>query len=433
MLAILQGIRVLAMETKKGLLGFFAAIVLLSVNPAFAQAPPNNDDFAHRNPLTGSSITFTGTLVGATFEPAETNSSFPGMFYSSGRSVWWTWTASESTAVVIAIRPESWPSLTNGTLDVLSGTSLDALSRANTFPTLFSKPPSGYVRFDATAGTSYQIRVAAWGTSGGVGGPFTLQLTATNPPLFIVQPQSYTVSPYGSAFFSSIATGPEPRITGYPRGKTTTSYQWLFNGVPLPGETFPCLLVHGITTNQAGSYSVIASNVGGITQSGSATLTVVDTNPVPRLAVLPPNNSNLRFTLTGEPGRWYRVESSTNLQDWINPTFLQLTNPTTLVSVPRLAPNHFVRAALDIHTDVCVAQLKQMWWATHMFAMDNRKGSSDTYGLNDLQAYVPATSIFGTMPFCPDLGVYAAGGALRDPPTCSLYYQYGRGHVITDP
>lgn len=194
------------MKTQKALFSFFTALALISAPSAFAQTPPQNDNFANRTTLTGSSITFTGTLVGATFEPAETNSTFPGIYWSFGRSVLWTWTAAESTAVVIAIRSESWPNLTNGTLMVYSGTSLDALTNAAYPAASFSKPPCGYVSFNATAGTSYQIRVAAWGTIGGIGGPFTLQLTATNLPLFIAHPQNYTVSPYGSAFFSSIAT-----------------------------------------------------------------------------------------------------------------------------------------------------------------------------------------------------------------------------------
>jgi hypothetical protein len=416
------------MKAQKTLFSPLTALALISATAAFAQSPPNNDDFAHSTPLTGSSITFTGTLVGATFEPAETNSTFPANYSSSGRSVWWTWTAPESTAVVIAIRPEFWPNLTNAELMVFSGTSLNALSRANTFPALFSKPPCGYARFDATARTSYQIRVAAVGTSGGVGGPFTLQLTATNPPLFIAQPQSYSVSPYGSAFFSAIATGPEPRITSYPRGRTTTSYQWLFNGIPLPGETYPSLLVHGVTTNQAGTYSVIASNIGGITQSDAATLTVVDTNPVPRLEVLPPNNSSLRFNLTGEPARWYKVESSTNLHDWINPIWLQLTNTSTVVAIPRLGPNHFVRASLDVPTDVCVAQLKQLTWSVRLFAMDNRKQPSDIYSFPDLFVYTPMASNGLLFP-CPEGGYYIPCCTVSDHPTCSLE---SRGHVISD-
>lgn len=414
------------METQNGLLGFVATIVLLSVYPAFAQAPPN-DNFDNRTPLTGSSITFTGTLVGATTEPGE-NVSPAG--WPDGRSVWWTWTATESTAVVIAIQPDGWANTTNAWLEVYGGTNLNGLTLLRNYGVLsgsaFTKPPCGYARFQATAGTSYQIRVAAW-TYLYVGGPFTLQLTATNPPIFIAQPQNCTVSPYGSAFFGAIATGPGLSNIY----KSPTSYQWFFNGVPIPGQVYPSLLVHGVTTNQAGNYSVIASNVGGITQGGSAMLTVVDTNPVPRLVALRPTNSSLlSFSLTGEPGRWYKIESSTNLQDWLNPTWLQLTNPATVISIQRLQSNHFVRASLDAHTDVCVAQLKQDWWAVHIYAMEEALQYPDVYQLMDLCPYVPLSS-YGWPHGCPDGGTYAPGAVLTRPPYCSLQLQ-GRGHVIPD-
>src|SRR5580765_2995734 len=177
------------------------ALMLGSATTALSQNPPPNDDFANRTVLTGSSITFTGTLVGATSEPAETNiphSNFPWPF---GRSVWWTWTAAESTTVVIAIQPDGWANTTNAELSVFAGTNLNALSLVGLLvAAAFTKPPCGYVRFQATAGASYQIGVAA-GTNGCVGGPFTLQLTAANPPIFLAQPQNCTVSTYGSAFF----------------------------------------------------------------------------------------------------------------------------------------------------------------------------------------------------------------------------------------
>src|SRR5690349_5525445 len=190
------------MNTWTGKLGFLIARTLASASCAFAQNPPPNDDFAHRTVLTGSSITFTGTLVGATSEPVETN--IPPLYFSTwplGRSVWWTWTAAESTTVVIAIQTNGWANTTNAWLSVFSGTNLNTLSSLGLYDSAaFTKPPCGYVKFPATAGTSYQIGVAAY-TNGCVGGPFTLQLTATNPPIFIVQPQNCTVSPYGSAFF----------------------------------------------------------------------------------------------------------------------------------------------------------------------------------------------------------------------------------------
>jgi len=69
MLTISQGTRVLAMKTLK-LFEFFAALALASATGAFAQTPAN-DDFANRTVLSGSSISFTGSLAGATLEPNE--------------------------------------------------------------------------------------------------------------------------------------------------------------------------------------------------------------------------------------------------------------------------------------------------------------------------------------------------------------------------
>jgi hypothetical protein len=187
--------------------------------------------------------------------------------------------------------------------------------------------------------------------------------------------------------------------------------------------------VHGVTTNQVGSYSVIASNADGVTQGGSAILTMADTNPVPRLVVLPANNPNLlRFTLTAEPGRWYKVESSTDLQTWINPVWLQLTNAVTVVSVQRLTPNHFVRASLNVSTDVCIAQLQQMAWATKLFAIENHESETATYSLLDLEAYVPMNSS-GQIYYCPEDGYYAPGACVTNNPTCQFH---DRGHVIPD-
>jgi hypothetical protein len=275
--------------------------------------------------------------------------------------------------------------------------------------------------FNGTGGTTYQFRAhGSWPN------PFTLQLVATNPPIFIAQPQDTIVSPHATAVLCAQTTGLFQPPQSYPQ-QGGVSYQWLFNGSPLPGQAYPCLLIHDATTNNAGLYSVIASNSGGTTLSSSATLTVVDTNPIPRLAALHPTDTNsLPFSLTGEGGRWYKIESSANLQNWINPVWLQVTNSTTLLGVPRLGSATFARAALNVDTDTCVAQLQQMRWAVRLYTIEDRRSSTDAYSLADLLRYIPPTPS-AQLPTCPEGGTYETGVLTPNSPTCSLT---AHGHVL---
>jgi hypothetical protein len=401
------------MKTQKRLFSLFAALALVSVS-AFAQ--PANDNFDNRTVLSGSQITFGGSLAGATLEAGENSTVYYSIPSWATGSIWWTWTASTSGPVVISI---SRAQDSYNHVAAYTGTNLSALTVVNYES--FMAPAGRYLRFVATAGTSYQIQVAGSDTQS-----FSLQLTATNAPVFVFQPQNCTVSPYGSAFFSAVASGPPIQPFSI---RPATTYQWFFNGAPIPRQTSPSLLVHGVTTNQAGNYSVIASNVDGIAQSAVGTLAVTDTNPVPRIAALRPSNPNLvAFTLTGEGGRWYKIESSQDLLNWTNPTWIQLTNSTSVVSVPRVGQNHFIRASLDVPTDVCVAQLKQMRWATIVYAIEREESETDTYGLVNLETYVPLTSQ-GTIFTCPEGGTYISGGSITNSPTCTLQ---ARGHVIPD-
>jgi hypothetical protein len=306
---------------------------------------------------------------------------------------------------------------------VYTGTNVNSLTRVDgDYPgDSFSAPAGRWGEFSATAGVSYQIQVAGSWTSG-----FALKLTATNPPVFLIQPQSCAVSPYGSAFFSAFANVPVGR-DGH--GVLTAWYQWTFNGVPIPGKVYPTLLIHRVTTNQAGNYSVIASNSAGLTESAVVTLTVTETNPIPEIAAVRPGNATqLPFTFKAEPGRWYEIESSQDLQNWVNPGWLQATNPSSFLSVPRLGPNQFVRASLNARTDVCVAQLKQMRAALAMYAIFNKVSPNSTYALVNLLPYIPVTDT-GTLPLCPEGAYYSAQAAVTDAPTCSA----GHGHQLVDP
>jgi pectate lyase len=87
-------------------------------------------------------------------------------------------------------------------------------------------------------------------------------------PVITAQPQDETVTAGGTAIFSVSATGTTP-----------LTYQWYYNtGTPLSGKTNAQLTLTGVSTNDAGAYSVRVVNTYGNVTSSNATLTV---NAVP--------------------------------------------------------------------------------------------------------------------------------------------------------
>src|SRR5258705_10963524 len=67
----------------------------------FGQAPPN-DNFTNATVLEGNVTTFVGSLTNATYEPDE-NTTVCNGFVPPGGSIWWSWKATNSTAVVIDV------------------------------------------------------------------------------------------------------------------------------------------------------------------------------------------------------------------------------------------------------------------------------------------------------------------------------------------
>ena len=84
------------------------------------------------------------------------------------------------------------------------------------------------------------------------------------PPFIVSQPTNQTVELGSTATFLVLASGgPAP------------SYQWRFYGTNLPAQTGASLMLAGVTTNQAGPYVVVLTNIYGSVTSTIATLTVV--------------------------------------------------------------------------------------------------------------------------------------------------------------
>ena len=140
--------------------------------------------------------------------------------------------------------------------------------------------------------------ICSGGSPGGSGSLYSLQLT----PAITLPPQSLSVT--NGAAVSFIGDGD---------GVGGLSYQWNSNAIPIAGATTTNLIYASVTTNHAGSYTLVVSNLYGSVTSSPAILTV-SVNPLPSITAQPQNltitNGNpATFSVTAINGplgyRWY--------------------------------------------------------------------------------------------------------------------------------
>jgi endonuclease/exonuclease/phosphatase family metal-dependent hydrolase len=87
------------------------------------------------------------------------------------------------------------------------------------------------------------------------------------PPVVTQQPASTAAVEGGAATFAAVVSGTAP-----------LRYQWNFNMQPLPDATNSTLVLTGLSTNDAGNYSLTITNAAGATTSTAAALTVIPPN-----------------------------------------------------------------------------------------------------------------------------------------------------------
>lgn len=398
--------------------------------------PPANDHYTNRIFLAGNDVTFDGKLAGATRLDFEV---MPLSVWSGNypdKSVWWSWTAQDSTPVTImAWRPVpvAWleGALGGGAADVF------AVYRPEDpeggFPTngcfgcltakryLYAAEREVDFTFTPMAGATYQFQLMGWSTN-----PVQFRLLATNGPIVMEPPRSMVVAPGASALLTVIAAGVRP-----------FGYQWQRDGTNLPGETAPMLALTNLSTADAGSYRVMVSNATGVTTSEASLLTVRVEEMAPSLTAPGAVSNQFGFQLCAETGRYYGIQVSTNLQTWqasgsfVDPACLFFSNSVVWagsacmpLAIPMSEPRQFVRAARYVPTnEVCNLRLKQIRFAKRMCGRDTDQGPGAMLTGRDIVPYWKNGQIIG----CPEGGPIFLEMLAR-PPACFV-----TNHVLQEP
>lgn len=130
-------------------------------------------------------------------------------------------------------------------------------------------------------------------------------------PLITSQPISRTIISGASVSFQVAASG------------SGLSYQWLFNGVNLPGQTAATLVIPSAARENAGVYTVRVSNSSGSTLSGNAVLIVRGLQQLAAPQRLVGGGLRLVFgdlhgdAISAPNVSRYQVEISADCQTWV--------------------------------------------------------------------------------------------------------------------
>jgi alpha-tubulin suppressor-like RCC1 family protein/subtilisin family serine protease len=233
---------------------------------------PANDFFAYRTFVTDATAVVTGSNLNATAEAGE-----PAHYASASKSLWWSWTAPTTRQVAInTTGSSSIPAIA-----VYTGTSLNALTRVAS--NYYGLPSASQVVFAATAGTTYQIAIDSYYSSGG---NVTLNINPAMPAPVLGSP-SATVTRFVGEYFSLYVSA---------TSSTPMTFQWQKDGVNLVdgngiyGATTQSLSFSSARSSDAGQYRLLATNVGGTTTS-SASVVTITTPPAPIIITQPANRS----------------------------------------------------------------------------------------------------------------------------------------------
>jgi hypothetical protein len=221
------------------------------------------------------------------------------------RATWWRTGLNTNLASVVVSNATTSASFTGGNVQ---GTPASATNQLNMQFTLNLLATYSALT-NASSNTFYLVVTNSLGSVTSS----VATLTVLLPPKITNQPVNVATNLGATVFFAVGASGSQP-----------LGYQWFFDGTNNPvGANTNVLELDNVSTNDAGNYTVIITNaVGSITSSaGNLYLLLNGSLTPPQIWLLthdPVNGDGLMIAM--QAGRNYRVQSSTDLSQWLTVT-----------------------------------------------------------------------------------------------------------------
>lgn len=393
-------------------------LVLYAATRCLAQPPPN-DHFTNRIALNGSLAVFGGDTSEATWPEADIEPCAGDD--GCDRTLWWSWTAQDSTAVIIERLGDF--SSEYAALAVYTATNFSDMP-ATRICGIDLLPHGQCCVFQPLPGKQYQIQIGGYPSKS-----ILYQLIVTNVPVIRLHPRTQTISEGQSVLLTSFAIGMKP-----------VRYQWRKDGVDLVSATNCMLALDSCTVSNSANYCVVVTSATGVSTSKVARLNVLTNEVAPYFTgARMVNVTNFQFDVIGEEGRLYEIQYSSDLKNWgfqypnqWHYEVVQNTNLKTSFSRSVSIPAQFIRfRTYHAPSEVCVNNLRKLWFAIQVSAEDNHKRDYDA-AWTDLLAYLPG----GSWPICPsatgnatNVGTYTITTYI-DRPTCWIVPD---SHILFDP
>ena len=323
---------------------------------AFGAGLFNDGTFTINNIGPGASAEY--FLIGWTGAFTSYDAAFASGSSAFGQSAIFTTTTGDPTATPVAGFPVSLrPTFGGMTLGCLGPYFLGFTTQPTNQTVVLGATATFYVGANACPPPYYQWYFNGVSIPGATGNSFQIsnaQLTNAGTYWAVLSDPSWGVHTSGSATLTVL---PTPIITHPPQSQTAyagstvdfraratgsspLAYQWFFNGSAISGAGSTDLHLTSVGTAQAGTYTLVVTNIAGTVTSAPAMLSVippVERRMVPGLALLGQPGSLLNLDdadVSGPSAGWATFDSVTlsNSSQW----YFDLSTP--------LPPQRFYRA-----------------------------------------------------------------------------------------